>query len=259
MKFALQIKDDLEKWLSDHNLFKILILGKIGTGKTTLARGFKENFAPEEGDNLLPHTTSVTSYEHTQNGIKFVLVDTPGFNDDTEESNFSHLREIVKGEPDMIVFAVRMDDEFRKEDVNVIENLSNAFGWKIWEKAVVILTFANKVRLEGKDYDNRENKKFYNDRISDFGLKITQCLRQNRAEKEVANDIPVIPVGLVSQPFIPSDECQVSWVEEFWESIFTVWESSGKKRSKTTGNSEQRQSSHQAVIFVSVVITNFLL
>ena len=69
---------EISKWLSKHNIFKILIMGKMGTGKTTLVKGFKENYTPDE-DYLLPHTTEVTPYEHAHDKIDFTFFDMPAW------------------------------------------------------------------------------------------------------------------------------------------------------------------------------------
>lgn len=230
VEFALQIKDELEKWLSSHNNFKVLIAGKMGTGKTTIVRGFKENYSPQNEDSLLPHTLNVTSYEYTHNGVNFTLIDTPGLNDNIEGSNYLYLKEMVTDEPDMLLFAIKMDDEFRPEDRNVMENVSNAFGWKVWKKAVIILTFANKVRSEGMDHKDRESKKFYNNKREEIALDVTNTLLSFNVEGKVANNIPVVPVGLVSQPLIPSDGRGKSWIKEFWNTVFKVWKTSEQKR-----------------------------
>ena len=38
----------MQKWISKHNRFKVLVTGKMGTGKTTLVRGLKENYVPND-------------------------------------------------------------------------------------------------------------------------------------------------------------------------------------------------------------------
>lgn len=82
-----------------------------------------------------------------------------------------------------------------------------------------ILTFANKVRAEGKKYHSKENTIHYRTVRNDMSLKIKKILCDYKVQEEVADAIPVIPVGLVQQPNIPSDDRGKSWVEEFWDTV----------------------------------------
>lgn len=231
---ALEIKEELENWLSVNNKFKVLITGKMGTGKTTLVRGLKEGYVPsKEKENLLPHTVNVTYYEHTYNGVNFTLIDTPGFYDDIEGSNYLYLTQMVKNEPDILIFTIKMDDEFREEDMHALENVSSAFGWRVWKNALIVLTFANEVRVEGLDYKHVRNRKNYNRKRDDISEKVTDTLLSYRVEEKVAHRIPVIPVGLISEPLIPSDEREISWIEDFWKAIFKVWKTYSEEKDST--------------------------
>ena len=68
--------------------------------------------------------------------------------------------------------------------------------------------------------ESRQNKVNYAQIRNDFSLKVTDILIAEKVQEDVANEIPVVPVGLVSQPIIPSDERKVSWLDEFWSSVF---------------------------------------
>lgn len=222
VRCALRKVEEIQHWLARSNHFKILITGKMGTGKSTLVKGLTEDYEPET-EHLLPHTVKVTPYSYERDKISLTIFDTPGLKDDVKGSNdYSYLTDMVKNsqEPNLLIFAIRMDDtDFRKEDMSAINNISAAFGWKVWKNAMIILTFANKVRIEGKAFDSRENKVYYNKIRGKFALKITEILREYKVQEDIANNIPIVPVGLVHQPLIPSDERRVSWVQEFWDTV----------------------------------------
>ena len=195
----------------------------MGIGKSTFVKGLTEDYDPDE-EHLLPHTTTVTGYAYEKKDkVTLTIFDTPGLRDNINGTNdYSYLEDMVKNsqEPDLLIFAIRMDDStFRREDMSAINNISAAFGWRVWRNAIIILTFANKVRKEGTKYDSRENKVYYNKVRGDFSQKITDILLSYKVQEDVANNIPVIPVGLVKQPFILSDERKVSWIHEFWEAV----------------------------------------
>ncbi len=210
----------------------------MGTGKSTLIKALAEAYDPEV-DNLLPHTTKVTPYAYEQDKVNLTMFDTPGLKDDVNGTNdYSYLEDMVKNsqQPDLLIFAIRMDDtSFRRQDMSAIQNISAAFGWPAWRNAIIILTFANKVRKEGEAYDSRTNKVYYN-RIRDkFAEDITKALLEYKVQRDVANNIPVIPVGLVKQPLIPSDERKVSWVDEFWGNVHRYMK--GSKQDEATEDS----------------------
>ena len=197
----------------------------MGTGKTTLIKGLTESYIPE-ADNLLPHTLSVTPHGYEHEGINFVFFDTPGLKDNVNSSNdYEYLKEMVKKneEPNLLIFAVKMDDSvFRDEDVDAIGNVSDAFGWKIWKNAMFILTFANMVTKVGHAPESVNSKLHFSNTYNTHFYHISEALRSNKVQDDVINSISVVPVGLLSQPKIPSDQRDISWVDEFWEKALNV-------------------------------------
>ncbi|KAI6113572.1 hypothetical protein EDD16DRAFT_1834368 [Pisolithus croceorrhizus] len=58
----------------------ILVMGKIGSGRSNFIKKLAE-MQPEEGtENLSSHTENVCAYECYHSGQRFILVDTPGLN-----------------------------------------------------------------------------------------------------------------------------------------------------------------------------------
>ena len=234
VKCALRRQKQIKQWLEKNNKFKILITGKMGTGKTTLVRGLKEQFVPEE-DHLEPHTVRVTPHRHEHDDVDFTFFDTPGLKDTVKgENDYSYLKDMVENneKPDLLIFALKMDDAyFREEDKEAVGNITDAFGWKVWKNAMFVLTFANKVQKLGHSVESRENKVYFSDLRDNFSLQITELLREQYVPEDVANNIPVTPVGLVSQPRIESDECG-SWVDAFWKNVFSVLKASRQEQVK---------------------------
>ena len=215
----------IEEWLDHHNKYRILVTGKMGSGKTTFIRGLTEKFVPPT-DSLLPHTTKVMPYGHYHEGSNCVFFDTPGLKDNEESSNdYDYLREMVRknGEPNLLVFVIKMDDiVFQDEDIEAMLNISSAFGWKIWHRALFILTFANMVHKVGHARVSVENKLYFSSIFNQRHLDIVEALRRSSVKEDVINDIHVVPVGLVSQPKILADRRDVSWIDEFWHEALEI-------------------------------------
>ena len=130
VQYAIRRKEEIDLWLSKNSNFKILITGKMGTGKSTLIKGLAEDYEIEP-DHLLPHTDRVTSYTHKQDNSKFTIFDTPGLKSKAQgENDYSYLKDMVENsqEPDLLIFAIRMDEVFRRGDMAAISNISDAFG-----------------------------------------------------------------------------------------------------------------------------------
>ena len=224
-KCAIRRIDEIQKWLKRNSGYRILVTGKMGSGKTTFIRGLTEKFVPPT-DTLLPHTTKVMPYGHYHEGSNCVFFDSPGLKDNEDSSNdYGYLKEMIKknGEPNLLVFALKMDDYvFHDEDVEAIGNISSAFGWKIWQRAMFILTFANMVQKVGHSSDSIESKLHFSSLFDRHHQGIVESLRKSGVKNEVIDNIPVVPIGLISQEKIVSDRRGMSWIEEFWNEAFKI-------------------------------------
>ena len=217
--------DEIRDWLLHHSKYRILVTGKMGSGKTTFIRGLTEGFVPLSG-NLLPHTIKVSPYSQHHEGSNCIFFDTPGLNDDENSANdYAYLREMVQknGEPNLLVFSVKMNEPVRQDEVKeALVNVSSVFGRKIWQKAMFILTFANLVQAMGHTSDSVANKLYFSKLVDEHHLKIRHILRNILVKDEVINEIPVLPVGVVSEPILVADRLGQSWIESFWQEAFQI-------------------------------------
>ena len=147
------------------------------------------------------------------------------------------------GEPDLLIFAVKMSDAFRDDDADAIGNISNAFGWKVWKNAMFVLTFANEVTPEGHSPEITDSKLYFNKIYGEHYSHIVEALRSNRVQEDVIYSISVVPVGLVSQPKIPSDKRGVSWIDELWEEALKVSRAPRKPVEENVEKDEESKSS----------------
>ena len=229
---AISKRKEIQKWLENHNRFKILITGKMGTGKTTFMKSLKERYIPE-ADHLLPHTLIVTPYEHIQDELEITFYDTPGLSTANHSDDHSVIEDMLNNtdKPDLIIFAIKMDDmTFQPEDMGVMENISHAFGSVMWENSMFILTFANRLYKPGVDVGSIENKIFYGEIRDHFSMGITKKLRECNVSDRISDNVPVVPVGLFTEPYITSDESGESWVNEFWIAVSMMLKASRQEK-----------------------------
>ena len=215
---ALKKIREIEDWMKQHDICKILVTGKMGTGKTTLIEGLTQIFMEHRDNGLLRHTKKLTPYAYVHQGARCIFYDTPGLKDDVNNSNdYSYLKEMVE-EPDVLVLAVKMDDiELHEQDKHTISNITDAYGWKIWKKTVIALTFANMVTK--KDGTRAQCKLYFDDLLLKFKVAILNLLSSAKVKDEDLDELKFIPVGLVSEPRLPCASSDVSWIDEFLKAI----------------------------------------
>ncbi len=223
-KCATQRIEEIQEWLKKNSKYRILVTGKIGSGKTTFIRGLTENFLPPT-DGLLPHTIEVSPYEFYHEGSNCIFFDTPGLKDNEEYSNdYEYIKEMIRknGEPNLLVFALKMNGLFDNEDKESIANITSAFGWQIWRKAMFILTFANLVEKTGENPGSVYTDLYFNKEVRQFRSEIERVMQTNEVHQTVIDSMPVTPVGVVSEVHLAGERHDESWIDIFWEEAFKI-------------------------------------
>ena len=118
--------------------FTILVVGKMGTGKTTLVCGLSSSEPEEAFAFSHSQTRTVTPYKLEYDRVNFTIYDTPGLMDAINGSNDQMYLEEMQI-PDLLLFTIKMNDPtLQQEDLNAIRKVSHAFGWKVWDRAIYV-------------------------------------------------------------------------------------------------------------------------
>ena len=218
----------------------IVIIGRVGKGKSSLINSlFGENVVKAE-DSPDPVTKSVTTTSKDLNGITVTLVDTPGFcaldNDKSMDDIMKDIADSVpeRGEEvDLVIYCSSMapDSRVEKSDGEIVQKLTEVYGFKIWDNTLFALTYANLV-TSSRDSSDVAKATHFCDSLCKWQDKIHSGLlnRFGNLTTEKAHNIPVIPVGysdyfdrdqrdqLQHQSYTLPDGS--NWLSNFWYQVF---------------------------------------
>ena len=199
----------------------IVVVGKTGVGKTTMINGLFETeeaqtiIKPHKTQTIVSHQMTISSpYEGTDRGkdITVTVTDTPGTEAILGINKKDYLK-LVSGpinEGDIVLYCIRMDDEVRTDDVDLIRFMLTNFGNRLWTRIVFVLTFANRVVADHREEDLQQ--RCYE---VEFGRKqqsLRTALREvGIAEAEIENTCKLLCVAghpkYKSLPFVEDWAC----------------------------------------------------
>ena len=148
------------------------------------------------------------------------MFDTPGLADATGNDE-EYLRKIKEKVThfDLFLFCTEMTSKrFRTDDLETIKKLTEALGEKLWDHALVVLTFANEVSLSPtKTTDNVPEVTVFNDRYLAFKKAIKKHLVAIGVPEITVTNVPFTPAGELDDPRLPDRE---DWLTAFWIAAF---------------------------------------
>ena len=148
----------------------ILVIGRTGSGKSTLINNILGRDIAPVGHKLSPKTRTVSVYEEEISGASVTACDTPGLRDalDKEEDYMDKIK-VSCGDPDLVLFCQSMDNaRWQSDDTEAVKIVTDHLGKDIWKNSVLVLTRADK--LVDSDMPRNYSKK----QINDFKQKISE-------------------------------------------------------------------------------------
>ena len=131
----------------------IVVGGKSGTGKSTLINNFLSLEGSEAAESRRQPTSvteEVKRYDGEVNSVRVRAVDMPGLHarrhdNDKEKEVIAALTHVTGGSVDILIYCVSLYHRLDLIDERNINTLIQAFGKKIWDNAIFVLTYADSV------------------------------------------------------------------------------------------------------------------
>ena len=205
---------------SPQKQLNILITGKTGVGKSRLLNALVWKNVAEEGRQRDSCTNTVSPYKVTIEGIEVRVWDSPGLQEGTPyeaESYITNLKSVNSEHGlDVVIYCLKMDDtKFYHEDKKAIRLLTQGFGKETWGKAVIALTFANRI----EDPNEGDKKTYFVEEFTEWERQIHRLLTDLDIDSEVRKTLPIVPAGNYKNLQLPTCD---NWLAELWMSCYFV-------------------------------------
>ena len=206
VELSVALSQYLQNPESDKAPLKIVTVGRGSVGKSTLINNFfnlPEEKAAVARRSQRPVTKGVTVYKNTIHGAPVHIYDTPGMQDSRidEVTVIKELRQQTEGSIDLLFYVASLNNRLEKSDENIIKLLTNEFKPKVWEHAIMVLSFANQFCRQPIyiKYTNECTEVFQEYVCKQAGCEdmVVKCIR-SMDEHDGEQDsiiIPAVPTG----------------------------------------------------------------
>lgn len=214
--------------IRDAKEISILIIGKTGTGKSTLVNGL---IGQEVAEVYFGLTTSgvsikVEAYERKIEGAKVTVYDSPGLQDGSGKEE-SYLEELYSKchDVDLVIFGIRYSDNRfvpNNPDAVAMKTFTGRFGTEVWRKTIIVLTCANLVedlnpqlRLKSR----KEKGEFFRTLVSDYRKAVHDTLTKEAVPEDIVSKVKVVPTGIETCSELIDGTL---WFTHFWFECLTA-------------------------------------
>ena len=196
----------------------VLIIGKPTTGKSTLISGLLGRDVKRSSVADVPFLTTST-VQVGEVTVQILFWNSPGvYNSDLDdEKKVCRVKNLLES-IDLVIYTMKMDDtRIRPEDVEIMRKLTQTFGATVWEKALFVLTFANRVSYLNNRQQMRRSKDHHNRQLGQWKEHVHTILCDLGLPKDLIRYIPFIPAGHSAEPRLFRGE--KPWRDYLMESI----------------------------------------
>lgn len=213
--------DQLESIFKKAKKIQILIIGKTGTGKSTLINGLVGEEVAEVflGLSTSGVTAEVTPYHRRIEGVEVQVYDSPGLEDGSGKDYLETLYSMCHN-VDLVVFAIRMSDNRfvpGNPDAVAMKKFTGRFGVEVWNKAIFIITCANlteNLNPQLRLMSSSEKGEFFQKLMDDYKKAIHDTLIEEASvPPDIVERVKVVPTGIESESELVDGTL---WFTNFW-------------------------------------------
>ncbi|MGC4810081.1 GTPase [Micromonospora sp. DT228] len=160
-------------------------MGRTGVGKSSIINSVVGAAVAETG-KYRPTTAKIERYDAEYRESTMVLIDTPGFGDAgwdrSNDERYLALIEQEAGEIDLVLFVTKLDDtRVERSEYDTLGALTKKFGHGVWDRAVVVLTRADKF-----------TRRDYPEELAQRSAALREAMEKVVGDR--AHHIPFVPV-----------------------------------------------------------------
>ncbi|XP_059211565.1 GTPase IMAP family member 7-like [Centropristis striata] len=261
----LSINDGLY-FLSVSDTKRIVILGKTGAGKSSLANTiFREKTLFQTGDSPNSETNKCKAETKSVNGKSITLIDTPGFVDtkrSEEELKAEIVRCITECAPGPHVFLIVLKvDRFTKQEQDVINEIKDHFSEEVFKYATLLFTHGDQLPEGQKIMDFVQKNMSLSDLVEKCGGRCHAI--DNKYWKNVRQDEYRSNKFQVKELLKTIDEiteanrggCYTNEMLQVWEKVI---QQEQKHIRKSSPNMSEEEISGQAKVNTSRLINSLI-
>ena len=206
--------------------FGVLVVGEIGTGKSTLINNLVGKNVVKVGDSMESETSKITELRLTVEGVPFILVDTPGSSDSRvgsgDEENLERLKDILgRGKIHLVIYCMKFTETRMRGSLIKTFQKYHMIGLK-WEQTVFALTFADglSVPKQKRNDPNFQIACYFNERLVEMRAHIARVLVERvGVVPDVAKNVKCYPtLGDLSMNLLNGEE----WYVPLWLDILNM-------------------------------------
>ena len=218
-----EVHSTIKEWVDQSNKLEIFVVGKLGSGKSTLINSLLNQEVTEVGSSLSAVTKAIDSYEAVVKtemnvaDVQIILWDTPGLQEPNvnKEEVLQDISSRCGRNVDLVVYCVQMtQSRFDAAEIECINDLTEALGVKLWDKALFALTFANDIRVP-KNQQGKDLEGYFHERRSEWTKLLQNYVEKAGTVPEKAAAVPIVPTGYAKEP-LPFLKSSNHWLTEFW-------------------------------------------
>ena len=214
-EFQSSILQEREKF--GRNDVHILFTGLSGAGKSTLVNAMLGEVVAQTGCGPDSIEAPKSYYEGEFEGVKLQVCDTNGFSETNHKIPKS-------GRFNLILICIKITNRIGDSEVNLLQALGKALDKEVWNRTVIVLTFANLLIYDSK-IELLRTKEAKCQAINDIKDEYMKSIRKRLKEfmdKEKTHNIPFCLAGK-SDPFDPTDRSArklpttEDWLVDLWQ------------------------------------------